>query len=59
MGGRRARPLRACLLSLAWRLNGSCATATARPQVPIEKVFNKSLLSKFNWCMDVEMTFRF
>jgi len=28
-------------------------------QVPIEKVFNKSLLNKFHWCMDVESTFRF
>lgn len=30
-----------------------------RNEVPIEKVFNKSLLNKFHWCMDVESTFRF
>lgn len=28
-------------------------------QVPIEKVFNKSLLNKFHWCMDTDSTFRF
>ncbi|KAH7307243.1 hypothetical protein KP509_22G051300 [Ceratopteris richardii] len=28
-------------------------------EVPIEKIFNKSLLAKFAWAMDVEMTFRF
>jgi DNA topoisomerase-1 len=30
-----------------------------RNEVPIEKVFNKSLLNKFHWCMDVDSTFRF
>ncbi|EFN52427.1 hypothetical protein CHLNCDRAFT_36846 [Chlorella variabilis] len=30
-----------------------------RNEVPIEKVFNKSLLSKFLWAMDVEPEFRF
>jgi hypothetical protein len=30
-----------------------------RNEVPIEKVFNKSLLSKFLWSMDVEPAFRF
>jgi DNA topoisomerase I len=30
-----------------------------RNEVPIEKVFNKSLLNKFHWCMDVESSFRF
>lgn len=28
-------------------------------QVPIEKIFNKSLLAKFNWSMDVEPGFHF
>lgn len=30
-----------------------------RNEVPMEKVFNKSLLSKFLWAMDVEPEFRF
>ncbi|KIZ01485.1 DNA topoisomerase I [Monoraphidium neglectum] len=30
-----------------------------RNEVPIEKVFNKSLLSKFHWAMDVDWQFRF
>lgn len=30
-----------------------------RQEVPIEKVFNKSLLSKFHWAMDAEPGFRF
>ena len=30
-----------------------------RNEVPIEKVFNKSLLSKFLWAMDVEPSFKF
>ncbi|GIL73157.1 hypothetical protein Vretimale_4749 [Volvox reticuliferus] len=30
-----------------------------RNDVPIEKIFNKSLLGKFNWAMDVEPSFRF
>ncbi|KVH96852.1 DNA breaking-rejoining enzyme, catalytic core [Cynara cardunculus var. scolymus] len=30
-----------------------------RREVPIEKVFNKSLLAKFAWAMDVEPSFRF
>jgi DNA topoisomerase-1 len=30
-----------------------------RNEVPIEKVFNRSLLSKFLWSMDVEPKFRF
>ncbi|GLC44374.1 DNA topoisomerase 1 [Pleodorina starrii] len=30
-----------------------------RNEVPIEKIFNKSLLGKFNWAMDVEPSFRF
>ncbi|KAG0585132.1 hypothetical protein KC19_3G261200 [Ceratodon purpureus] len=30
-----------------------------RHEVPIEKVFNKSLLSKFSWAMEVEPSFRF
>jgi DNA topoisomerase-1 len=29
------------------------------PQVPIEKIFNKSLLGKFNWAMDTDPSFRF
>ena len=29
-----------------------------RNEVPIEKVFNKSLLTKFFWCMDVEPGFK-
>lgn len=30
-----------------------------RSEVPIEKIFNKSLLSKFHWAMEVEPEFRF
>ncbi|KAL9236257.1 hypothetical protein vseg_010950 [Gypsophila vaccaria] len=30
-----------------------------RNEVPIEKVFNKSLLAKFAWAMDVDPSFRF
>ncbi|KAJ7529666.1 hypothetical protein O6H91_15G061100 [Diphasiastrum complanatum] len=30
-----------------------------RHEVPIEKIFNKSLLAKFSWAMDVEPDFRF
>ncbi len=30
-----------------------------RHEVPIEKIFNKSLLSKFHWSMDVEPEFSF
>ncbi|GMN48569.1 hypothetical protein TIFTF001_017730 [Ficus carica] len=30
-----------------------------RHEVPIEKIFNKSLLSKFAWAMDVDPDFRF
>ncbi|XP_047311133.1 DNA topoisomerase 1 alpha-like [Impatiens glandulifera] len=30
-----------------------------RHEVPIEKIFNKSLLAKFAWAMDVEPSFRF
>ncbi|KAG2499993.1 hypothetical protein HYH03_002275 [Edaphochlamys debaryana] len=30
-----------------------------RNEVPIEKIFNKSLLAKFSWAMEVEPTFRF
>ncbi|KMZ57043.1 DNA topoisomerase 1 [Zostera marina] len=30
-----------------------------RNEVPIEKIFNKSLLAKFSWAMDAEPTFRF
>eukprot|EP00250_Pteridium_aquilinum_P001873 c12080_g1_i1 orf=193-3171(-) len=30
-----------------------------RHEVPIEKVFNKSLLAKFAWAMDVDMDYRF
>ncbi|CAL1384673.1 unnamed protein product [Linum trigynum] len=30
-----------------------------RHEVPIEKIFNKSLLAKFAWAMDVEPQFRF
>ena len=30
-----------------------------RQEVPIEKVFNKSLLAKFAWAMDVPPDFRF
>jgi len=30
-----------------------------RNEVPMEKIFNKSLLSKFAWAMDVEPAFRF
>jgi hypothetical protein len=44
----------------------ACAAAGSLPllcvcahQVPIEKVFNKSLLNKFHWCMDTDSTFRF
>ncbi len=28
-------------------------------EVPIEKIFNKSLLSKFHWSMDIPPEFRF
>ena len=28
-------------------------------QVPMEKIFNKSLLSKFHWAMEVEPDFKF
>lgn len=28
-------------------------------EVPVEKIFNRSLLSKFHWAMDVEPEFRF
>ncbi|RDX88305.1 DNA topoisomerase 1 beta, partial [Mucuna pruriens] len=30
-----------------------------RHEVPIEKIFNKSLLAKFAWAMDVDPDFRF
>lgn len=30
-----------------------------RNEVPMEKVFNKSLLAKFSWAMEVEPEFRF
>nr|BAP76305.1 topoisomerase I [Nothapodytes nimmoniana] len=30
-----------------------------RHEVPIEKIFNKSLLAKFTWAMDVDPSFRF
>ncbi|GAA0171726.1 DNA topoisomerase [Lithospermum erythrorhizon] len=30
-----------------------------RHEVPMEKIFNKSLLAKFSWAMDVEPSFRF
>ncbi|GAY54822.1 hypothetical protein CUMW_159690 [Citrus unshiu] len=30
-----------------------------RHEVPIEKIFNKSLLAKFAWAMDVDPEFRF
>lgn len=30
-----------------------------RNEVPLEKVFNKSLLGKFHWCMEEEPEFRF
>ena len=30
-----------------------------RNEVPLEKIFNRSLLAKFNWCLDVEPEFRF
>jgi len=30
-----------------------------RHEVPIEKIFNKSLLAKFAWAMDVEPDYRF
>ncbi|XP_042474507.1 DNA topoisomerase 1 beta-like isoform X2 [Zingiber officinale] len=30
-----------------------------RHEVPIEKIFNKSLLAKFTWAMDVDPNFRF
>jgi len=30
-----------------------------RHEVPIEKIFNKSLLAKFAWSMDVEPDYRF
>ncbi|XP_043688381.1 DNA topoisomerase 1 alpha-like isoform X1 [Telopea speciosissima] len=30
-----------------------------RHEVPIEKIFNKSLLAKFSWAMDVDPSFRF
>ena len=36
-----------------------CACRCKRNEVPMEKVFNKSLLSKFLWAMDVEPEFRF
>lgn len=28
-------------------------------EVPMEKIFNKSLLSKFHWSMEIEPEFRF
>jgi DNA topoisomerase-1 len=37
-------------ISIAW---------CKRHEVPLEKVFNKSLLAKFNWAMEVEPEFRF
>ena len=30
-----------------------------RHEVPIEKIFNKSLVAKFGWAMDVDPEFRF
>ncbi|AQL02824.1 Putative NAC domain transcription factor superfamily protein [Zea mays] len=30
-----------------------------RHEVPIEKIFNKSLLRKFVWAMDIDSEFRF
>ena len=37
-------------ISIAW---------CKRTETPIEKIFNKSLLKKFHWCMDVEPDFDF
>jgi hypothetical protein len=37
----------------------ACCRRCKRNEVPMEKVFNKSLLSKFLWAMDVEPEFRF
>ena len=42
------------LPDLAWR-----PRRCKRNEVPMEKVFNKSLLNKFAWAMDVEPEFRF
>ena len=36
-----------------------CQQQTGHMQVPMEKIFNKSLLSKFHWAMEVEPDFRF
>ena len=30
-----------------------------RHEVPIEKIFNKSLITKFHWAMDIEPDFSF
>lgn len=30
-----------------------------REDVPLERIFNKTLLGKFKWAMDVEPEFRF
>jgi DNA topoisomerase-1 len=30
-----------------------------RQEVPMEKIFNRSLLSKFHWAMDIEPEFKF
>ena len=30
-----------------------------RQEVPIEKIFNKSLITKFHWAMDIEPEFKF
>lgn len=30
-----------------------------RHEVPIEKIFNKSLITKFHWAMDIEPEFKF
>jgi DNA topoisomerase-1 len=37
----------------------SICTCALLLQVPIEKIFNKSLLSKFHWAMDADPSFRF
>ena len=45
-----------CTLHLT---RAACLTHLLSIQVPIEKIFNKSLLAKFLWAMDTEPEFHF
>lgn len=36
-----------------------CRSTLPAPQVPIEKVFAKTLINKFPWALDIDPAFRF